>query len=184
MRLDINQRKISYGAKYDIFNEGEKEYFAKSEIFTFLAVIYLTKSGESIPCVIIKKKWSWFRANYEIEIERNKTIKFITKSLWKPHYQCVYGTDIYDIYSHRGRKKSIFKNNVQIAWLNKEAVSWFEGDNYKIIHNQDCNKELIIAFCLIIDNYMSRNDDGATLTYDFGNLGGEMKKFDSNWIPN
>ena len=52
-----------------------------------------------------------------------------------------------------------------------------------MILNQDCYKELIIAFCLIIDNYRHRNDDGATFTYDFGNIGGEMKKFDNSWSP-
>ncbi len=183
MQININQQKIAFGAKYEIFNEDEKEYFAKSEIFTFLSVIHLTKIGESIPCLTIKKKWSWFKANYEIEINKNKTVKFITKSIWKPHYQCIYGNDVYDIYSHRSRKKSIFKNNIQIAWFDKEAVSWYDGDNYKMILNQDCYKELIIAFCLIIDNYRHRNDDGATLTYDFGNIGGEMKKFDNSWSP-
>ena len=81
MQININQQKIAFGAKYEIFNEDEKEYFAKSEIFTFLAVIHLTKIGESIPSLTIKKKWSWFKANYEIEINKNKTVKFITKSI-------------------------------------------------------------------------------------------------------
>jgi hypothetical protein len=38
--------------------------------------------------------------------------------------------------------------------------------------NNDSNVELIIAFCLIIDNYKSKEHKGNTVTFDIGNLVG------------
>ena len=78
---------------------------------------------------------------------------------------------------------SIFKNKTQIGWWNKEAVTWFEGDNYSIIANDDVDCDLIISFCLIMDNYASKNHD-ETVTIDLGNIGFMTKKFDPNWQPN
>ena len=67
--------------------------------------------------------------------------------------QCRVGPDLYLIYGHRGRKYSIFKNDIQGAWWDRKAVTWFAGDNYKIIADKDCDIDLIISFCLIVDNF-------------------------------
>jgi hypothetical protein len=84
---------------------------------------------------------------------------------------------------HIGRKYSVYKNELQVAWWDKEAVSWFDGDNYKILADIDCDLDLIISFCLIVDNFSSNENDGNTVTYDFGNIGFQAKKFDENWQP-
>jgi hypothetical protein len=60
---------------------------------------------------------------------------------------------MYDIYGHRGRKYSIYKNDQQVAWWDKEAVGWFAGDNYKIFANANSDPELLISFCLVIGNF-------------------------------
>lgn len=89
----------------------------------------------------------------------------------------------FDIYGHRGRKYSVYKNDKQVAWWNKQSVTWFEGDNYKIIADYNSDYELIMAFCLIIDNH-SRNDNNVrTVTIDFGHIGPQVKKFDPTWQP-
>jgi len=62
--------------------------------------------------------------------------------------------------------------------------SWFEGDNYKIVADESCDVELIVSFCIIIDNYYSNmNSDTKTLNFDLGNIGPEAKVFDQNWRP-
>jgi hypothetical protein len=83
-----------------------------------------------------------------------------------------------------GRKYSVYKNDKQIAWWDKQAVSWFNGDNYTIIADSDADYELIIAFCLIIDNQYNNNDNSNTVTFDFGNIGGQVRKFNTDWKPN
>jgi hypothetical protein len=129
----------------------------------------------------MRQKWSWFGTTYKI-IYGNEVLNFTTKSYWKLHYQCQHQNDKYDIYGHRGRKYSIYKNEVQIAYWDKEAVSWFSGDNYMILTDNDANHQLLIGFCLILDNDKNNDKDGATVTYDFGNIGWQEKKYNPNWI--
>jgi hypothetical protein len=91
------------------------------------------------------------------------------------------GSDNYDLYGHRGRKYSIYKNDIQVAWWDKNAVSWFSGDNYKITADKDCDVALIIFFCLIIDNFSYHKK--SIFNYSFGNIGFQAKMFDPAWQP-
>jgi uncharacterized protein YxjI len=183
MEIDVNQKKISIGDKYRIFIDGEEKYFASRQLFRLLAHVSLYETGTKLQKLSIKKRFSFFKAKYDITRFDYSRWQFRTKSFWKFHFECISGADVFEIYGHRGRKFSIFKNNEQIAWWNKQAVTWFAGDNYKIIANKDCDVELIIAFCLIIDNYLSDKHDGSTVTYDVGNIGFEARKFDPAWQP-
>jgi uncharacterized protein YxjI len=183
MRIDINQKKISIGDKYLIFTEGQQTHSASTELFRFLSVINLFDKESSRALLTINKQWSWLGPKYDIQLRDNNNLKFTTKSLWKLHYQCQDGQDLFDIYGNRGRKYSVYKNDTQIAWWDKEAVTWFEGDNYKIFADKYCNCELIIAFCLIIDNYASNNKEGSTVSIDLGNIGGQTRKFNPDWQP-
>lgn len=184
MEIDINQRKISIGDKYQIFTNGQQTHTATRALLQLLPEINLFENsfGGSAR-MTINKRFSLFKATYDITRWDNNIIKFRTKSYWKLYYQCQCGADTYDIYGHRGRKYSIYKNDKQVAWWNKKAVTWFAGDNYKIIADKDCDVNLIISFCLIVDNFSSDDHDGNTVTYDFGNIGFQVKKFDDSWQP-
>lgn len=183
MRIDINQKKFSIGDKYKIFIDGKETYSASVELFSLLSVINLYALESSEATLTMRKQLSWFKAKYDILLNDATNIEFRATSMWKLQYQCTYGQDQFDIYGHRGRKYSVYKNDVQIAWWNKEAVTWFEGDNYTIIADKGSNYELIIAFCLIIDNYSSNNNEGTMLSIDFGNIGGQVKEFNPAWMP-
>ena len=182
MRIDINQKKITIGDKYNIFVDELQNYSASTELFRLLSVINLFNNDYGCARMIIKKKLSWWGPKYELVRYDSNVFSFETISVWKLHYKCRLEDDVYDIYGHRGRKYSIFKNDVQIGWWNKEAVTWFEGDNYSIIANDDADHELLISFCLIMDNYDSKSHD-ETVTIDLGNFGFMAKKFDSDWRP-
>lgn len=184
MEIDINQKKISIGDKYQIFIEGQQAYSASRQLLQLLPEINLfqTNSGGGAR-MTIKKRLSWFKAKYDITRWDNNVFQFRTKSIWKLHYQCQFGPDTYDIYGHRGRKYSVYKNDIQVAWWDKKAVSWFAGDNYKITADKDCDIDLIISFCLIVDNFSYNDKDGNTVTYDLGNIGFQAKKFDNSWHP-
>jgi hypothetical protein len=182
MRIDINQKRIAIGDKYRIFLDKIPTYKASTKLFRLMAVIEISKAESSDLILTIKRQWSWFKAKYQIE-SGNETAEFSTVSIWKLHYRCQFKNQFYDIYGHKGRKFSIFKNDRQVAYIDKEAVTWFEGDNYVIFADDDANKELLMAFCLIIDNYTSKNHQKNTVTYDFGNIGWNLKKFDADWRP-
>jgi len=181
MKIDINQHKISFGDKYEIFIQNQPAYKAAIEWFRLLSVIDLFEFPSGELKMKIRKRFSW-RAKYDFEYPDGRVYQFRNTSFWKITYQCVAGSDVYDIYGHRGRKHSIFKNGQQIAFWDKEAVTWFEGDNYTIIANNNCDETVVIAFCLSIDNYASKNHD-ETVTVDWGNLGLRSVKFDKDWRP-
>jgi uncharacterized protein YxjI len=184
MEIDINQKKISIGDKYQIFTDGQQTHNATRALLQLLPEINLFEiSFGDRSRMTINKRLSWFKAKYDITRWDNNVLKFRTKSYWKLYYQCQCGSDIYDIYGHRGRKYSIYRNAVQVAWWDKKAVTWFAGDNYKIIADKDCDVNLIISFCLIIDNFSSDDHDGNTVTYDIGNIGFQAKIFDESWQP-
>jgi uncharacterized protein YxjI len=183
MEIDINQKKISIGDKYQIFIDAQQTHTASRKILQLLAEINLFKDGDSRPRMTINKRFAWFKAKYDITRWDNDILPFRTVSFWKSTYQCQSGPNSYEIYGHKGRKYSIYKNGTQIAWWDKKAVTWFAGDNYKIIADKDCDIDLIISFCLIIDNFSSEKHDGKTVTYDFGKIGFQAKKFDNTWQP-
>jgi uncharacterized protein YxjI len=183
MEIDINQKKISFGDKYQIFIDGQQTHFASTKLSRWLAEINLFKNNNSRSTYLIKKRWAFFNTSFDLTTWDNNVLEFRTKSFWKNHYFCQVGQDLFEIYGHRGRKYSIYKNDKQVAWWDKQAVAWFNGDNYKIIADKDGDHELIIAFCLIIDNTLSNDNEGNTLTIDIGNVGPQAKKFDTNWKP-
>jgi uncharacterized protein YxjI len=184
MEIDITQKKISVGDKYQIFIDGQQAYAASQQLVSLLPEINLFEtSAGGRARITINKKFAWFKAAYDITRWDNNVFQFRTRSIWKVHFQCQSGSDNYDIYGHRGRKYSIFKNNIQVAWWDKKAVSWFAGDNYKIRADNECDIELIVSFCLVIDNFASNHKGGNTITFDLGNLGLQAKKFDNTWLP-
>lgn len=182
MIIDINQKKISIGDKYKIFLNEKETYYAATQLFKLLSEINLFEINSTSPRITLKKCWSWLDTKYDIYRNEQK-YEFRTVSFWKNHHKCHVGNDVYEIYGHRGRKYSIFKNNIQVAWWDKNLVTWFNGDNYQMNADNDCDGELIIAFCLIIDNKSESKNDNNTLNIDFGNIGWEAKKFDTNWTP-
>jgi len=183
MEIDINQKKISIGAEYKIHSNGNEKYFATKKLFRFLGEINLFDNSQKRVRYQIKQNWAWFKLSYDLIKYDNNKFKLRTVSIWKRHFECRIGEDLYEIFGHRGRKYSIYKNDIQIAWWDKEAVSWFNGDNYKLIADEDSEVELLICFCLIMDNAKSQNDERTTVHYDFGNIGPQAKKFNQNWKP-
>jgi uncharacterized protein YxjI len=183
MQININQKPISFGDKYKVFIEGEEVYNAHIQLFESFPVIHLTES-KSDRRIIISKKFSWFKARYGLTLWDGNALEFKTWSAWKRHFQCNYGSDLYEVYGHKGRKYSVYKNGKQVAWWEKSLVTWFAGDNYKVVADGDCDIQLIVSFCIIIDNYYNNNNGNTnTVNFDLGNIGPEAKVFDHNWHP-
>ncbi len=183
MEIDINQQKISVGDKYKIFIDGIQTHTASRKIFSLLPIVNLYELGDERPKMTINKILSFFKPKYDITTCDNNVLEFRTVSYWRSQYECQVGPDSYTLYGHRGRKYSIFKNDNQIAWWDKNAVSWFAGDNYKIISDKDADSNLLISFCLIVDNFASDSHDGNMFTIDLGNIGPQARKSDPLWEP-
>jgi len=182
MIININQKKISIGDKYQVFTDTEPTHRASSKLFRLFPEINLFENGSDVAVLTINKLFAIFKAKYNISFPDGLTIEFRTVSYWRGHYHCDHGGDRYDIYRHNGRKSSIYCNFRQIAWWDKKAVTWFNGDNYTIVADKNCNKNLVIAFCLIMDNYTSEGEKN-TVNIDIGRIGPQAKKFDKYWVP-
>ncbi|QNR25153.1 LURP-one-related/scramblase family protein [Croceimicrobium hydrocarbonivorans] len=183
MTIDINQHQIAIGDRYNIYVDQEFSYKARVSLFRlFLAEIILSNT-EGALVAKIERKFNWLNAKYSITGLHPNVLTFRTRQIWKMHFACQLGPDRYEIYGHKGRRVSVFLNEQQVAYFDKAAVSWFNGDNYKIVANDDCDPGLLICFVLIWDNFFSSKSEGNTVTFDFGNIGLEARKFDENWIP-
>jgi len=182
MRIDINQKKIAFGNKFTIVKGGETILRAASKLFRILSVTDLFQPNRELPLGTIRRRLAVFNAKYDIEIINQASYHFSTVSYWKNHHQCRAGNTIYDVYGHRGRKYSIHKNGEQVAYFKKEAVTFFEGDNYMLIANDDADHLLLVIIVLIVDNYRSNNKNDSAINIDIGHIF-QACKFDQSWTP-
>jgi hypothetical protein len=76
VRIDINQKKITIGDKYQIFTDGQHTHLAAAELFKFLSVINLFDNESSRPRLTINKLWSWVKPKYDIKLYDNNNLEF------------------------------------------------------------------------------------------------------------
>jgi hypothetical protein len=164
--------------------EGQLTHFASQHLFQAHRQLQLF-AGEATtrPRLTLQQQPTWFHLRYHITRWDRNVLVFRTESAWRNHYQCRYGADLYDIYGHRGTKYSVYKNATQIAWWQQARVTWFEGDNYKLWADEGSDAELLLAFCLILDESASSGEDQNTLTINFGAIGPQARVFDKTWQP-
>jgi len=101
--------------------------------------------------------------------------------LSKSHWVFYENANRYDYYLHRGHKKSLLKNEKQVAAYDKKYFHLFERDIFYITANDDEPIELIIFFELAFN--MGGHNDESTMTLDMGNIGLGTKSLDQNWHP-
>ena len=182
MEIDINKEAFSIGDKYRIYLVGKQKYSASAKLFRIFNELYVYEQGNDRLACHIKRK-TLFRVTYEITMGNRNVYRFWTKKFWKGHFCCRVGHDLYEVFAHKGRKHSVYKNDTQIAWWDKQAVSWFNGDNYKITADNGSDYELIISFCLIIDSFFSSGGKKSAVNIDIGRLWLQAKEFDTAWKP-
>jgi hypothetical protein len=104
------------------------------------------------------------------------------------HLTCQRGSNVYDIYEHKGGKYSFYRNDHQVAGMTvflekdmtlmghdlSERLAKYRKDKYTIITDDDCDEELMIAFSLVV-RARGGND---TISEAW-----EKKRFDESWKP-
>ena len=98
-------------------------------------------------------------------------------------FLCQGDKDSYRLYRHKGLKFSIFEGERQIAAFTKNRLTIGKGDRYDIRMNRDADTVIVICLALTMD-VTEYDDNDATVTYDFGNIGPEDRPFDQSWKPN
>lgn len=185
MIIELSQEKWALGNKYLISVDDENSFYAESKLFRIFSEIGLFEYSISSPKFTIKRRWAWFNLAYDLIRSDKRVFKLKTVELRRGHYSCQVVHDSYDIYQNKGRRYSIFKNNIQIAYWEKDAISVYEGDYYRITADYDVDVELLICFCICIDNSYSNDTSksSTTITYDFGNIWPTAKSFEETWKP-
>ncbi len=184
MIVSIKQNKFNWTDRFSIHTEGNLSYQIKRRRIRFLRfeTILIDSIGNKIFSISSKKKKLFRSYEFQIVSNNGEIVNYFTVSAWNSHDRCVANQHTYDVYGHKGRKYSIFKNDSQVAFFEKSPMSFFEGDTYKLVADDDCELPLLICL-VIIHDLKSGNNSGNILTFDFGNVANGSKVFDRNWRP-
>ncbi|MGJ8683134.1 MAG: hypothetical protein ACSHWW_00825 [Nonlabens sp.] len=87
----------------------------------------------------------------------------------------------YEIIPHKGNKVSIFKNNIQIGYYEKDLINVLKDQKIVLFCDKYVKFKLIIMIILSVE--FSGSSDRSTVNIDFGNIGGELRPFDESWYP-
>ncbi|EMR01160.1 hypothetical protein [Cesiribacter andamanensis] len=190
MNIEITRTTESFGDAYSISINSFLLYSACLETRHFFdnALVLSRLDHGKHPRLLLSRNLSFFTASYDL-LHWNETMhaweehyaQFKTRSLWKSHYQCLHQQDVYDIYTHPNQLRSVYKNEQMIACWERAALAPTDTDCYKITADDDCEVELLISFCLILDNFSSSNKQGL-VQLELG-LQAEARPFDPAWKP-
>jgi hypothetical protein len=183
VEISIEQEKIAFRSKYKILMEGIPIYVAISKLFRFPLELHFMMKGANEPEWTIKKEWAIFDISCELKHRDGHVFHFRTKNYWERHFYCQFGSDLYEIFGHRGRKFSVYRNGDQIACWTRSLFTHFGGDRYKVIADYDCNPKLLSMFCLIMDHSFGNNNHGQAVSLNLGYIGAVAKDFNEVWQP-
>ena len=179
MNISIQQEIFTLRTVYQINCAGRK-LNAKRRWFSFLGIIDIYDGKKLVGS--IKRNFGFFRANYRVWVE-GKYYKFLSKTLWKPSYECIGEKERYTVIAHKGLKHSIFDDENQIGVIDKNRIVVGAGDEYKMKVNQKSNHILMVSIALVLDNFRGGDSNSHTISIDIGNIMGELKPFDQSWKP-
>jgi len=182
MEINLVQKRTFLSEQFSIYTDGMQTHRSqrKQLFFSFRGEIKLFDYHNDIR-FILSSQSSGFKISYSLIRYDKRSFYLKTSSLFKSHYQCQVDDNLYDIYGHTGLKYSVYKNDSQVAWWDSDSAVWFDGKKHYIISDDDCDVELIISICLIIVGESSNRS--STLSFDFGHIGPQTRKFDDTWIP-
>lgn len=175
MIIKIEQSFLSLREKYKIYVNDSHRFVVKTSFFHLPMKPDLSLYDLEGNKLFKINRVSPFFFEYDIEFQE-EIISLQPVSDSKFHYSLTFHKSVYEFYGHEGRKFSVFKNEHQVAWLEKDLV----GDYYKIIANNDENKLILVAFVLTYDIHFHAGND---FSIDFGKIGWKMKEFDESWKP-
>ncbi|WP_434979131.1 hypothetical protein [Daejeonia sp. YH14] len=185
MEILINQKSVSLTDEYQIIVDNNPKFYAISEPLKKSAKINVYNLHDKKLIAKIAKQNFGIRANYLIQdLERNKIYSFEEINNIKLILKCQIGDDLFQLYGHNRNKYSIFKNQNQIAYWEKNNFILGEKDFYKIIANNDENPLNLASFCICVDNAKNNFQNELSLfNFDIGFKGNLLRKFDSEWKP-
>jgi len=180
MEIAVDKKKFTFTDSYVISNGDKVIYTASQEALSLMPAINLFRDVKERPIMIIRKNLTMYEYSYDITRWDNNVVEFRPG---EGGHVCYSEGDKYNLFMNKGRKYSIYKNDIQVAWWDKNKTSYFGANHYLITTDADAQIELIISFCLIVDNFSKDKGGGGIIATDFGHFGDESRPFDPNWKP-
>jgi uncharacterized protein YxjI len=180
MDVLIQEKSFSFGVEYEI-NTPTKKMTALKKVFSMLPHIAVQDASDEVLAEI--KSESFFRSKFTIVLRAGNTYHYHCEKVWKGVDICEGPNGPYHLYTHKGVRYSIFQGDTQIAAFTGNKWIVGNGRTYDLRVNADADLLLVISMllCLNTENGDDHNDN--TVTYDFGNIGPEDRKFDEAWGP-
>jgi hypothetical protein len=180
MDVLIQEKSFSFGVQYDI-ETPTKKMTALKKILSLLPHITVQNENDAVLADI--KGESFFRTKFSIDLRTGSTYNYHCEKLWKGVDICEGSGGPYHLYHHKGVRYSIFQGDVQVAAFSGNKLVVGDGRTFDLRVNADADLLLVISMvlCLNTENGDDQNDN--TITYDFGNIGPEDRKFDEAWRP-
>lgn len=159
--VDVGSRWAWRGNEAKVFDRDNKE----------VAYIYFKRKiiGKS------KLKINLCRENIEFNL---RVKNWIVKDLL---LEFNYHNFTYILQEHKGHFRSLFKNDTQVAAFEKNAISYFDRDVFRIYANDSEN--IVFLICLAIYDDIGIYSDGAVVSANTGNLFGTKPPLDGKWRP-
>ena len=180
MNITIDHRPTLFGADYKISTPA-CIYLAKRSVFSWATKITIIGPGEKLAARILGS-FSFLRSKYRFEFPDGQIYRFECEKLWKGVFVCENLNEKFQLYSHKGLNYSIFQNDRQIASFAGNSVQ-LGASHYDVLIDDSAN--VVLISCMVLAIAESNDYDSAgRVTYDFGNLGPEDRKFDRSWTPN
>ena len=170
------------GHSFKLYEEESGEQLLSARWDTLLgSCIGVVKDLEGSILYTIKTHFSIWKWRFKASIKKNigLTLFLESKNGWHNLYELYYHGVKYSLKIHKGRKKSVFKNDLQIAVINEALVEHIYRDKIKIETNSPEDIEIIFA---MIFSLKIGNDKRTGLTFDFGQIG-KTQPIDNEWIP-
>jgi hypothetical protein len=181
MDIRITEQQFAFGINYEIVTPTQ-DYSAKKKYFSFLDNIAITK-GNNVPVATIRGYFSPFRKKHDFIFEEGTVFHFWLKKLFLGVYQCQSNQENYYLYQHHGLRLSLYKDDRQIAAIQKQRVTWGKEHEYRIQADSDANSLIPICMMLTISVDDDNDRQQSTVSIDFGSIGPHEKAYDPNWIP-
>ena len=182
MIIQLSEVKRFWGREFVAKANSEEVARARMRPFAFANFIEIRENSQQDLTLVSAKVFA-FKPTYIIK-RANEEFHFCTKSFAKRHYRCKVMGDTYEIFGHVGSKYSIFRNNVQVGYWQREWTGILKPLAYTIVSNDNLPIFLSISFCLILTNSNKDRSRGNALAINVGNVGPQARKFDSSWLPN
>src|SRR6266511_2924189 len=112
MEIIINEDPLLAGKEYKIYIKDKLSFIACSSLINLTPITNMIEPPNDIKVLTLKKRISLFKCRYSIIYPDNDTYFFNAETIWNNYFTCTYSSDNYEVYLHKQRRYSVYKNTI------------------------------------------------------------------------